>query len=43
MWASETMASYIWINTDSGNGFLPDGTKLLPEPMLTDKIEVLYH
>ena len=25
----------IWINSGSGNGFLPDGIKPLPEPMLT--------
>ena len=25
----------IWINIGSGNGLLPDGTKPLPEPMLT--------
>ena len=25
----------IWVNTGSGNGLLPDGTKQLPEPMLT--------
>ena len=24
----------IWINIGSGNGFLPDGTKPLPEPIL---------
>ena len=29
------MATYIWINIGSGNGLLPDGTKPLPEPMLT--------
>ena len=29
------MATYIWVNIDSGNGLLPDGTKPLPEPMLT--------
>ena len=26
----------IWVNTGSGNGLLPDGTKPLPEPMLTN-------
>ena len=26
----------IWVNTDSGNGLLPDSTKPLPESMLTD-------
>ena len=30
------MATKIWINIGSGNGLLPDGTKPLPEPMLTD-------
>ena len=25
----------IWVNTDSGNGLMPNGTKPLPEPMLT--------
>ena len=29
------MATKIWVNTGSGNGLLPDGTKPLPEPMLT--------
>ena len=29
------MASWIWVNIGSGNGLLPDGTKPLPEPMLT--------
>ena len=24
-----------WVNTDSGNGLLPDDTKPLPEPMLS--------
>ena len=26
---------YIWVNIGSGNGLVPDGTKLLPEPMLS--------
>ena len=26
----------IWVNIGSGNGLLPDSTKPLPEPMLTD-------
>ena len=30
------MAIEIWVNIGSGNGLLPDGTKPLPEPMLTD-------
>ena len=32
------MATYIWdfqVNIGSGNGLMPDGIKLLPEPMLT--------
>ena len=29
------MAAGIRVNIGSGNGVLPDGTKLLPEPMLT--------
>ena len=30
------MATEIWVNIGSGNGLLPDGTKPLPEPMLTN-------
>ena len=30
------MATEIWINIGLGNGLLPDGTKPLPEQMLTD-------
>ena len=30
------MVTEIWVNFGSGNGLLPDGTKPLPEPMLTD-------
>ena len=29
------MATEVWVNIGSGNGLLPDGTKPLPEPMLT--------
>ena len=29
------MALDILVNTGSSNGFVPDGTKPLPEPMLT--------
>ena len=29
------MVTQIWVNIDSGNGLLPDGTKPLSEPMLT--------
>ena len=28
-------AIWVWVNIGSGNGLLPDGTKPLPEPMLT--------
>ena len=31
------MATEIWVNIGSGNGLLPDGTKPLPEPMMTDR------
>ena len=31
------MATEIWVNIGSGNGLLPDGTKPLPEPILTDQ------
>ena len=31
------MATEIWVNIGSGNGLIPDGTKPLPEPMLTDE------
>ena len=30
------MATEIWVNIGSGNGLMPDGTKPLPEPMLTN-------
>ena len=30
------MATEISVNIGSGNGLLPDGTKPLPKPMLTD-------
>ena len=29
------MVAEIWVNIGSGNGLLHDGTKSLPEPMLT--------
>ena len=32
------MVTEIWVNISSGNGLLPDGTKPLPEPMLTDHL-----
>ena len=31
------MTKLIWVNIGSGNGLLPDGTKPLPEPMLTHR------
>ena len=38
------MATYIWVNSGSGNGLLPDGTKPLPEPMLISLIgEIMWH
>ena len=30
------MATENWVNIASGNGLVTDGTKPLPEPMLTD-------
>ena len=30
------MATYISVNIGSGNGLLPDSTKPLPKPILTD-------
>ena len=30
------MVTEIWVNIGSDNGLLSDGTKLLPESMLTD-------
>ena len=35
LWPNVDMVTYIWVNIGSGNGLLPDGTKPLPEPMLT--------
>ena len=29
------MVMEIWVNVGSGNGLMPDGTKPLPQPMLT--------
>ena len=31
------MATEIWVYIGSSNGLLPDGTKPLPEPMLTNQ------
>ena len=36
LWPSDTMVTEIWVNIGSGNGLLPDSTKPLPQPMLTD-------
>ena len=36
LWSSDAIWRQIWVNICSGNGFLPYGTKPLPEPMLTD-------
>ena len=30
------MAAWIWVNIGSGNGLLPDSTKPLPEPMISN-------
>ena len=35
LWPSNAIWWQIWINIGSGDGLLPDGTKPLPEPMLT--------
>ena len=37
------MAISIWINIGSDYGVLPDGTKPLPEPILSFSNEVLRH
>ena len=29
------MVTQNWVNISSGNGLLPDGTKLLPKPIFT--------
>ena len=34
------MVTEIWVNIGSGNGLLPDGTKPLPEQMLTSESSV---
>ena len=31
------------VNIRSGNGLLPNGTKPLPKPLLTNKREILRH
>ena len=38
LWPSDQchIAIEVWVNIGSGNGLLPDGTKSLPEPMLTN-------
>ena len=30
------MATQIWVSTGTGNGLLPDSTKPLPEPVLSN-------
>ena len=30
------MAEYVWLNTGSGDGLLPNGPKQVPEPVLTN-------
>ena len=36
LWPNNTITmTLVFVNTGSGNGLLPDGTKPLPEPMLT--------
>ena len=37
------MAAEIYVNIGSGNGLLPDGTQLLPEPMLINNHDMLWH
>ena len=37
------MALEILVNTGSGNGLLPDGTKPLPEPIESDKTTSIYN
>ena len=34
------MVTEIWVNIGSGNGLLPNGTKPLPEPMLSKDIHL---
>ena len=36
MWPSDTIWQQMWVNIGSGNGLLPDGTKPLPESVLTN-------
>ena len=41
LWPSDAIwRQEIWVNIGSGNGLLPDGTKPLPEPMLTYRQKV---
>ena len=37
------MATQNWVNIGSGNGLVPDGTKPLPEPMLTNHQMTISH
>ena len=36
LWPSDPIWWQIWVNTGSSNGLLPNSTKPLPEPMLTN-------
>ena len=37
LWDLMRLVLEIWVNIGSGNGLLPEGSKPLPEPMLTDR------
>ena len=37
LWPSDYMPTWIVVNIDLSDGFLPDSTKPLPEPMLTHR------
>ena len=36
LWPGDAMTTYNWLSIGSGNSLVPDGIKLLPEPMLTN-------
>ena len=39
LWSGEHyMVAGIWVNIGSANDLVPDGTKPLPEPMLSSKV-----
>ena len=38
LWPHDAMARKIWVNIELGNGLLPDGTKPLLQPMLTNNL-----